>query len=742
MQLENGCRRETTGNLVSSSAAVRLPDEAHAARSPSIASVRPVLSTIPPGSKQRVLAFATVLVSLLIFLAAAPFAKTPLASIPAFLPAYQSALVINDVITAVLLFAQFAILRSPALLFLASAYLFSADMAVSHALSFPGLFMPGGMLGAGPQTTAWLYFLWHGGFPLLVVAYALSNDRTPVATAAPARAPGGLILCCVLAVLAAACSLTLLTTLGHDALPPIMQGDRDASNKVIVATVCWAFSLAALPMLWRRRPHSLLDLWLMVSVCAWIFDIALASVLNGGRYDLGWYAGRIYGLLASSFVLIVLLLENSSLHAQVVAARESERKSAQEALAQHAERLRIVHEIDRAIVAEVRPEAIAVAALQPLRELLNARRAIVNMIDDESGEAEWMAAAGQHRTHVGPGVRFPAQLLGNLDALKRGEPQLIDSQALPEGQDRDALLASGVKYYMAVPMIVGGELIGALSFGGEQNQFPETRVFIAQEVATQLAIAITQARLFERVKHQADELEQRVRERTSDLVASNKELESFSYSVSHDLRAPLRAVEGYAQMLTEDYASKLDEEGRRLLSVVSASAAQMGQLIDDLLKFSQIGRKSLAQAPVDMRLLASEVVAELSQAYPLARIELGMLPAAVGDRALLRQVWMNLIGNALKYSSRSDSPRVEIHGKVEAGESVFQVRDNGTGFDMRYQSKLFGVFQRLHRAEEFEGTGVGLAIVQRIVVRHGGRVWAEGAIGEGACFRFALPMEV
>src|SRR6185503_13674081 len=127
------------------------------------------------------------------------------------------------------------------------------------------------------------------------------------------------------------------------------------------------------------------------------------------------------------------------------------------------------------------------------------------------------------------------------------------------------------------------------------------------------------------------------------------------------------------------------------------------------------------------------VVAELSQAYPLARIELGMLPAAVGDRALLRQVWMNLIGNALKYSSRSDSPRVEIHGKVEAGESVFQVRDNGTGFDMRYQSKLFGVFQRLHRAEEFEGTGVGLAIVQRIVVRHGGRVWAEGAIGEGAC---------
>src|SRR6185436_16586522 len=160
MQLENGCRRETTGNLVSSSAAVRLPDEAHAARSPSIASVRPVLSTIPPGSKQRVLAFATVLVSLLIFLAAAPFAKTPLASIPAFLPAYQSALVINDVITAVLLFAQFAILRSPALLFLASAYLFSAAMAVSHALSFPGLFMPGGMLGAGPQTTAWLYFLW------------------------------------------------------------------------------------------------------------------------------------------------------------------------------------------------------------------------------------------------------------------------------------------------------------------------------------------------------------------------------------------------------------------------------------------------------------------------------------------------------------------------------------------------------------------------------------------------------
>jgi light-regulated signal transduction histidine kinase (bacteriophytochrome) len=263
---------------------------------------------------------------------------------------------------------------------------------------------------------------------------------------------------------------------------------------------------------------------------------------------------------------------------------------------------------------------------------------------------------------------------------------------------------------------------------------------ITEEVATQLAIAMHQARLLAQVRNHAAELEDTVRRRTEALQAANKELEGFSYSVSHDLRAPLRAVDGYARMLEEDYAGRLDEEGRRLLSVVRQSSTRMGQLIDDLLQFSRLGRQEPARQPVDMAGLAREVAAELKNGSS-ASIEIGELPRATVDRALMRQVWANLVGNALKYSGKREDARIEIGGRRNGGENVYWVRDNGVGFDMRYVDKLFGVFQRLHRSEEFEGTGVGLAIVQRVVGRHGGRVWAESKPGDGACFHFALPLE-
>ena len=695
------------------------------------------LSTSAARRSQRRLAIAVVAVSALVFAAAAPFARAPLPPLPAFLPIYQSALVINELITAVLLFGQFGILRSRALLLLGSAYLFSALMAVAHLLSFPGLFAPGGLLGAGPQTTAWLYFLWHGGFPLLVVGYAFARNREEAPGGAPAAAHGA-VARSVAGVIAAVALLVLATTAGHDALPVIMRGDSDASTKVLVASACWALSLAALAVMLRRRARTLVDLWLMVTLCVWIFEIALASVLNAGRYDLGWYAGRVYGLLAGSFVLMVLLLENGVLHARVASARENERRRASIAAARHQERLRIVHEIDRAILAEAKPEAIAAAVLQPLRALLGVARANINLIDAVANDVEWFASAGRRRTHIGEGVRFPIHLLGDAAGLARGEAQTIDTRALPPGKERDALLETGVLYYMAVPMITGDQLLGALSFGGERNEFPEEQIAIAHEVATQLAVAIGNARLYERVRRLNAELEQRVLERTAELESANRELEAFSYSVSHDLRAPLRAVHGYAQMLDEDHGAKLDDEGRRLLGVVRASAQQMGRLIDDLLKFSQVGRRSLSRSRVDMRALAGEVIAEIAPDFPRSSLELGALPEAQGDRALLRHVWVNLIGNALKYSARSAEPRVEVSGRVDGAECLYTVRDNGAGFDMRYYDKLFNVFQRLHREDEFEGTGVGLAIVQRVVARHGGRVWAEGAVGEGARFTFVL----
>ena len=239
------------------------------------------------------------------------------------------------------------------------------------------------------------------------------------------------------------------------------------------------------------------------------------------------------------------------------------------------------------------------------------------------------------------------------------------------------------------------------------------------------------------------ELERRVADRTAQLQSANKELEGFSYSVSHDLRAPLRAVVGFSQMLLEDHAAQLDEEGRRKLGVIQDEAQRMGVLIDELLAFSRLGRKEIQMTEVDMAALARTTFESLATQHNGAKVafHLGALPKGAGDRVLLGQVWANLIANAIKFSSKRDQPVIEVSAISDDEEHVYFVRDNGAGFDPRYRSKLFGVFQRLHDATDFPGTGVGLALVQRIVVRHGGRVWAEGRPGEGASFYFTLPKE-
>jgi signal transduction histidine kinase len=391
---------------------------------------------------------------------------------------------------------------------------------------------------------------WHGGFPLFVLAYALLKGEARAAT-------GMAVGSSVAAVLLAACGLALLATAGQDALPAIMRGNQYTPSMITVVSSVWVASLVALAVLWRRRPHSVLDLWLMVVMCAWIFDIALSAVLNAGRFDLGFYAGRIYGLLAASFVLIVLLLENSVLYAQLVETHESERR------------------------------------------------------------------------------------------------------------------------------------------------------------------------------------------KTSELQAVNKELDAFSHSVAHDLRAPLRAVDGYARMLEDAHASGLDAEGLRLLGVVRASSQLMGRLIDALLEFARLGRQPLRTQPVELDDLVNQTIDELRAGLSGRTIDfvIGKLGTAVADPGLLKQVLANLLGNAIKFTRDKNPAVVEIGCRKEAemgAANVYYVKDNGAGFDMRYSDKLFGVFQRLHRAEEYEGTGVGLSIVQRVINRHGGRVWADSRPGEGATFYFTL----
>ena len=260
-----------------------------------------------------------------------------------------------------------------------------------------------------------------------------------------------------------------------------------------------------------------------------------------------------------------------------------------------------------------------------------------------------------------------------------------------------------------------------------------------------ISVDITERKLAE---HAIRELNAELEHNAAQLEATNGELESFTYSVSHDLRAPLRAIDGFALMMEEDYKDRLDAEGHRYLAVIRQNSRRMGALIDDLLAFSRLGRQPVACSEVNVDSLVREVVEEVlqtglpgghDQASAAPQIDVQPLPPARGDRGLLRQVWANLIDNAVKYSSKAARPIIQVSGRRVGAETHYSVRDNGVGFNMENSEQLFRVFQRMHRADEFSGTGVGLAIVHRVVTRHGGRVWAEGKVNHGAVFSFALP---
>jgi two-component system, NarL family, sensor histidine kinase UhpB len=352
-QKQNGQAIEHGGNLAEST------DEA-----------RVFISTLRPDRRERALALCAVLASVVLFACLAPFAKTQLRPVWAFVPIYQSALAVCDLLTAALFIGQFSILFSRSLLMLAGGYLLSACMAIAHTLSFPGLFAPSGLLGAGPQTTAWLYMMWHGGFPLAVIAYARS--RPPSEGVRPSSPWRPALLCVVVAVLLA-CGMTAIATVGHPWLPVIMKGSHESAAIVWVVSIVWCINIAALAALILRRGRTVLDLWMIVVVCAWIFDIALSAVLNHARFDLGFYAGRIYGLIASSFVLVALTFDNIKLYARVVQALDRERT--EHRLVQH--RTAQLNEAKALLEERVaaRTAALAESNRDLLREIVERKRA-------------------------------------------------------------------------------------------------------------------------------------------------------------------------------------------------------------------------------------------------------------------------------------------------------------------------------------------------------------------------------
>jgi len=348
-------------------------------------------------------------------------------------------------------------------------------------------------------------------------------------------------------------------------------------------------------------------------------------------------------------------------------------------------------------------------------------------------------------------IRTADSLHAYRASVAREKPQIaLLDLILPDGRAVGALTApaQGGEFPILIMTSFGNEqtAVEALKAGALDYivKSPESFAQMPRTLERALRewrLLLEQARAAAEIRRLNEELERRVVERTAQYEAANRELEAFTYSVSHDLRAPLRAIDGFTGILSQEYAAAFDDEGRRLLGVVRSNVKQMDELMTNLLDLSRVARGEMRSTVIDMTALAAAVWRETATAgeREFIAFSLGALPAAYGDQVLIRQVFANLFANAIKYSRPQAERRVTVEGRIESDRAIYTVRDTGVGFEPEYAHKLFGVFQRLHRAEDFEGTGVGLAIVQRIVHRHGGQVSAAGRPGEGAAFSFSLP---
>jgi len=415
----------------------------------------------------------------------------------------------------------------------------------------------------------------------------------------------------------------------------------------------------------------------------------------------------------------------------------TERKRAEDRLRRTAERLRALHELDQAVLAADSPADVGAAALSHLRGLVPCHRCSVVLYDFHSGEAQLVAGFSGGSPIANS--RIPLTEFSPPATLRRGAVRQINDIAAVT--DRPAVIeriaAEGVRALLSVPLLVEGEAIGELNIGSPTvGGLTAEHREIALEVATPLATAIQQARLREELARHTVELERRVEERTSELREANAELEAFSYSVSHDLRAPIRHLGGFAHLLLEEHGASLTDRARHYAERIRAGAREMAALVDDLLSLARVARQDLICRRTDLTALVADLRTEFAPETEKRGIEwqIEPLPAVNADPALMRVAVGNLLANAVKFTGPRERATIRVYPVVAEGQAGLAVADNGVGFGMAYADRLFGVFERLHHAEEFEGTGVGLAIVRRIVQKHGGRVWAEAEPDRGATF--------
>jgi len=686
---------------------------------------RSFLSTVPATAADWRLAIGVMVVSVAVFAAMVPFVRVALPKITAFIPAYESALVVIDLITAILLFSQFTRLRSRALFVLACGYLFDAFIIVPHALTFPDVFAPTGLLGAGSQSTAWIYVFWHGGFPLFVIAYAVLGSAGSINDMTRIR-PGAAIAGAVAAILAVVCALTALATAGMNWLPVLIENGNFAR---LISTgtspALWVLSLLALIALWRRKTTTVLDLWLMVVMGVWLLDVALSAIISSSRYELGWYGGRSYGLLAASFVLAVLLLEINWLHDRLAAARVQLAERARELERRVRDRTDELRQSNDFLKLEIDERQ------QAEQELLRTRTFLDTIIESlpgmllvkeaDTGKVLYLNRAGEELTGIDR-----AEIIGKSvhDVVDKADAELIDLQ------DHRSLTSG--KQFEIFENTLRTRKLGSRLVRTKKLTVPDE--YGAPKYLIAFCEDVTELRQIEDQLRHSQKMEA---------------LGQLTGGLAHDFNNLLAIIIGNLDVLSE--LRKGDSEEEELIQGAIGAAISGSELTKRLLAFAR--RQPLQPEPVDLNELIEEISALLRRTLG-ENIEIVLeldaaIPRVLADRIQLQTAVANLANNArdampnggrLTIATRKaalDQDYADSHAEVVPGDYVvIEITDAGQGMSPDVRARIFEPFYTTKGPGK--GTGLGLSMVFGFMKQSGGHINVYSEPDRGTTFRLYL----